>query len=173
LFLGGSAPLIVEIGFGLGETTAAIAAACPLNDYIGIEVHTPGVGSLLKLIEEHGLSNLRVVQHDAVEVFEEMLGPDTLDGVHVFFPDPWPKKRHHKRRLLTAPFVHELALWRVTRDGVRKELSWRPRDAWTDAVATWKDAQTIVIDYAVGDTDKRATLTRRLADTDWVRAPVQ
>jgi len=72
-------------------------------------VHTPGVGSLLKLIEEHGLTNVRIVQHDAVDVFEHMLAPAALDGVHVFFPDPWPKKRHHKRRLLQPPFVALLA----------------------------------------------------------------
>ena len=100
---------IVEIGFGMGETTAAIATAHPDDDYLGIEVHTPGVGSLLKLIEEHGLTNVRIVQHDAVDVFEHMLAPAALDGVHVFFPDPWPKKRHHKRRLLQPPFVALLA----------------------------------------------------------------
>ena len=93
----------------MGETTAAIAAAQPHHDFVAIEVHRPGVGSLLKLIDERGLTNLRIVQHDAVQVLEHMIAPATLAGVHVFFPDPWPKKRHHKRRLLQAPFVHELA----------------------------------------------------------------
>lgn len=100
---------ILEIGFGMGETTASIAAAHPEHDYLGIEVHTPGVGSLLKLIEARGLTNLRILQHDAVEVLREMIAPAALDGVHVFFPDPWPKKRHHKRRLVQADFVALLA----------------------------------------------------------------
>jgi len=102
---GRAAPKILEIGFGMGETTAAIAAANPDKDYLGIEVHTPGVGSLLKQIEERGLRNVRVIQHDAVEVLQHMIAPATLDGVQIFFPDPWPKKRHHKRRLIQPPFV--------------------------------------------------------------------
>ncbi len=106
---GRDAPRFLEIGFGMGETTAAIAAAHPGNDYLGIEVHTPGVGALLKTIGELGLGNLRVIQHDAVEVLRDMLPPDCLAGIHVFFPDPWPKLRHHKRRLLQAPLVALLA----------------------------------------------------------------
>ncbi len=106
---GRKAPRFLEIGFGMGETTARIAAAHPENDYLGIEVHTPGVGSLLKRIDEVGLTNVRVIQHDAVEVLAHMLAPATLDGAHIFFPDPWPKKRHHKRRLIQAPFVALLA----------------------------------------------------------------
>jgi tRNA (guanine-N7-)-methyltransferase len=106
---GRSAPKILEIGFGMGETTAAIALAHPENDYLGIEVHTPGVGALLKRIAELDLSNVRLIQHDAVEVLEHMLAPRTLDGVHIFFPDPWPKKRHHKRRLIQAPLLALLA----------------------------------------------------------------
>jgi tRNA (guanine-N7-)-methyltransferase len=106
---GRRAPRILEIGFGMGETTAAIAAAHPENDYIGIEVHTPGVGSLLKSIGEQGLANLRIIQHDAVEVLEHMIPPTSLAGCHIFFPDPWPKKRHHKRRLLQPPLLALLA----------------------------------------------------------------
>jgi len=106
---GRSAPKILEIGFGMGETTAAIAAAHPENDYLGIEVHTPGVGSLLKLIDERSVGNLRLIQHDAVEVLREMIVPGALDGAHIFFPDPWPKKRHHKRRLVQPDFVALLA----------------------------------------------------------------
>ncbi len=106
---GRKAPKILEIGFGMGETTAAIAAAHPDIDYLAIEVHSPGVGSLLKQIEEMGLTNLRIIQHDAVEVIQNMLPPDSLDGVHLFFPDPWPKKRHHKRRLLQPPFCSLIA----------------------------------------------------------------
>ena len=106
---GRKAPKILEIGFGMGETTAVIAKANPDRDYLGIEVHTPGVGSLLKTIGEEGLTNIRIIQHDAVEVLKHMITPGTLDGVHVFFPDPWPKKRHHKRRLLQPPLVALLA----------------------------------------------------------------
>lgn len=106
---GRRAPVVLEIGFGMGETTAAIAQAHPDNDYLGIEVHTPGVGALFKQIGEAGITNIRIIQHDAVEVLNHMLAPGTLDGVHVFFPDPWPKKRHHKRRLLQPPLVALLA----------------------------------------------------------------
>ena len=106
---GRRAPKILEIGFGMGETTAAIAQVHPERDYLGIEVHTPGVGALLRRIEDLGLTNIRVIQHDAVEVVDRMIAPSALDGVHVFFPDPWPKKRHHKRRLLQPEFVRLLA----------------------------------------------------------------
>ena len=102
---GRSAPKFLEIGFGMGETTVAIAQAHPQNDYLAIDVHTPGVGSLLKQIEESGLSNLRIIQHDAVEVLQRMLPPECLDGAHIFFPDPWPKARHHKRRLIQPQFI--------------------------------------------------------------------
>ena len=103
------APKILEIGFGMGETSAAIAAANPDKDYLGIEVHTPGVGSLCKLIAEGGLANLRIVQHDAVEVLRDMILPGVLSGVHIFFPDPWPKARQQKRRLIQPPLVALLA----------------------------------------------------------------
>jgi tRNA (guanine-N7-)-methyltransferase len=107
---GRAAPRILEIGSGMGETTAAIAQALPECDFLAVEVHGPGVASLLRRVEEHGLANVRVVQHDAVEVVEHMIPRECLEAIHVFFPDPWPKKRHHKRRLLQAPFVHQLAL---------------------------------------------------------------
>jgi len=106
---GRAAPLVVEIGSGMGETTARIAAENPHNDYLAIEVHAPGVGSLLKQVEENAGTNVRVVQHDAVEVMREMVPPGTLAGIHVFFPDPWPKKRHHKRRLIQPDFAQLLA----------------------------------------------------------------
>lgn len=102
---GRTAPRILEIGCGMGETTATIAAAHPLNDYLGIEVHTPGVGSLLKEIATRELANLRVIQHDAVEVVRDMIAPGALAGIHIFFPDPWPKKRQQKRRLIQPEFV--------------------------------------------------------------------
>ena len=102
---GRSAPRVVEVGFGMGETTARIAAENPGIDYLGIEVHSPGVGSLLKQVAEQALTNVRVVQHDAVEVLRDMVPPAALAGMHVFFPDPWPKKRHHKRRLVRPEFA--------------------------------------------------------------------
>jgi tRNA (guanine-N7-)-methyltransferase len=106
---GRNAPVVLEIGCGMGDTTAKIAAARPDTDFIGIEVHGPGVGNLCKLVGEQALGNLRVMQHDATEVVRDMIALDSLAGVHVFFPDPWPKKRHHKRRILQEAFVTELA----------------------------------------------------------------
>jgi tRNA (guanine-N7-)-methyltransferase len=107
---GRHAPRVLEIGFGMGETTAAIAKARPGDDFLGIEVHGPGVGSLLRRVAEFGLTNVRVIRHDAVEIVSAMIPPASLAGIHVFFPDPWPKKRQHMERLLTPGFVHELAL---------------------------------------------------------------
>ena len=105
---GRTAPAILEIGTGMGDATAHIAALMPEKNFIGVEVHTPGIGSLLKLIGEKSLNNLRLIQHDAVEVVTHMLAPDSLAGVHVFFPDPWHKARHNKRRLIQGPFVQLL-----------------------------------------------------------------
>ena len=105
---GRQAPKILEIGFGMGESTATIAQAHPENDYLGVEVHTPGVGSLLNQIEQFELTNLRIIQHDAVEVLQHMLPPACLDGIHIFFPDPWPKAKHHKRRLIQPALVARL-----------------------------------------------------------------
>ncbi len=106
---GRAAPLVVEIGFGMGGATAAMATAAPELDFLGIEVHPPGVGALLQRIAEAGLANVQIVQHDAVEVLESMVAPGSLHAIHIFFPDPWPKKRHHKRRLVQAPLVGLLA----------------------------------------------------------------
>ena len=104
-FSGSTNPKILEIGFGMGETTARIADLRKQDDFLGIEVHPPGVGALLKLIGEVGLSNVRIIRHDAVEVLEKMIAPNSLDGIHIYFSDPWHKKRHHKRRLIQAGFV--------------------------------------------------------------------
>ena len=106
---GRTAPVIFEIGFGMGETTAKIAASMPEKDFIAVEVHTPGVGSLLKQIGEQGLTNLRLMQHDAFEILTNMIAPSSLAGIHVFFPDPWHKARHNKRRLIQGPMVDLLA----------------------------------------------------------------
>jgi tRNA (guanine-N7-)-methyltransferase len=106
---GRQAPCVLEIGFGMGDATAAIAASRPDTDFIAVDVHEAGVGALLRLIGERGLDNLRLVRHDAVEVLRGMIAPGLLAGVHVFFPDPWPKKRHHKRRLIQPALVALLA----------------------------------------------------------------
>ena len=105
VIFGRTAPLVLEIGSGMGETTSTIAAAHPEADFIAVEVHGPGVGSLLNRVHQQGLANVRVIRHDAVEVLEGMVGDGTLAAVHLFFPDPWPKKRHHKRRLVQPDFV--------------------------------------------------------------------
>jgi tRNA (guanine-N7-)-methyltransferase len=102
---GRDAPLVLEIGSGMGETTAAIAQARPDTDFIAVEVHAPGVGSLLNRIEAAKLSNLKVVRHDAMEVLASMIPDGALGAIHLFFPDPWPKKRHHKRRLVQPEFA--------------------------------------------------------------------
>jgi tRNA (guanine-N7-)-methyltransferase len=106
---GRSAPLILEIGFGMGSATAHIAQQRPQDNFLACEVHEPGVGALLKLIGEGGIENIRILRHDAVEVLDHMLSEQSLDGVHIFFPDPWHKSRHHKRRLIQGPFVNRLA----------------------------------------------------------------
>jgi len=106
---GRSAPTVLEIGFGMGETTAAIAHARPDINFLAVEVFVAGIGALARRIEESALANVRIVQHDAIEVVRDMLAPASLAGVHVFFPDPWPKARHHKRRLIAQPFIGRLA----------------------------------------------------------------
>ncbi|MBL0142697.1 MAG: tRNA (guanosine(46)-N7)-methyltransferase TrmB [Betaproteobacteria bacterium] len=122
---GRNSPKILEIGFGMGETTAKIAIQTPENDYLGIEVHSPGVGALLKQIDEHALTNIRIIQHDAVEVVTTMVPPGSLAGIHVFFPDPWPKKRHHKRRLLQPAFAELLASRLATGGCLHAATDWQ------------------------------------------------
>ena len=123
---GRGAPTVLEIGFGMGDATAQIAAALPGSDFIGIEVHAPGVGALLKRIGEMGLTNLRLVQHDAVEVLESMIPPQSLAGVHLYFPDPWHKKRHHKRRLVQPAFVQRLATRLAPGGYLHCATDWQP-----------------------------------------------
>lgn len=101
-------PLMLEVGFGMGHATAEIAAQHPETNYLGVEVHTPGVAALLDRIQQGKLENVKIIQHDVVEVLDYMILPETFDGVHIFFPDPWPKKRHFKRRLIQKVFLEKL-----------------------------------------------------------------
>jgi len=122
---GRAAPKFLEIGFGMGETTAAIAQANPQNDYLAIEVHSPGVGSLLKQIGEMNLANVRIIQHDAVEVLQHMIADQARDGAHIFFPDPWHKARHKKRRLIQPPLVAVLAQKLKTGGYIHAATDWQ------------------------------------------------
>jgi tRNA (guanine-N7-)-methyltransferase len=131
---GRRAPRVLEIGFGDGELLAAMAAADPARDYLGVEVHEPGVGHCLLLLEKLGLTNVRLIRHDAVEVLARQLPDASLERVHLFFPDPWPKKRHHKRRIVQPAFARLVAaklqpggVWRVATD-------WAPYAEHVDAV---------------------------------------
>lgn len=123
---GRQAPLIMEIGFGMGETTAEMALAQPGQSFLGIEVYPAGVGALLRRIDEQAIANLRVIQHDAVEVLRDMIAPGSLAGVHVYFPDPWPKVRHHKRRLIQPPLVALLASRLATDGYLHCATDWQP-----------------------------------------------
>jgi tRNA (guanine-N7-)-methyltransferase len=127
---GNGNPVIAEIGFGMGAATAIIAGTHPANNYLGIEVHRPGIGRLLWEIEQRSLSNIRIIEHDAVEVFEKMIPPSSLEGIHLFFPDPWPKKRHHKRRLVQRPFTHTLAARLKPRGYVYMVTDWEDYAQW-------------------------------------------
>ena len=121
---------ILEIGFGMGESTAKIAQTLPDCDFLAVEVHTPGVGSLLKITQELALTNIRIIQHDVVEVLESMLPENSLDGVHIFFPDPWHKKRHHKRRLIQAAFVKLLCSKLKTGAYIHVATDWQEYAEW-------------------------------------------
>jgi tRNA (guanine-N7-)-methyltransferase len=123
---GRQAPTVLEIGFGMGEATAHIAGLMPDTNFLCCEVHEPGVGALLKRIGEQSLRNIRIVAHDAVEVVEQMLAPESLAGIHVFFPDPWHKLRHHKRRLIQPPLVRLLATRLVHGGYLHCATDWEP-----------------------------------------------
>ncbi len=143
------APHILEIGFGMGEGMAEMAAAHPGNDYLGVEVHTPGVGALLKQLGERGLTNVRVIQHDAVEVLTKMLAPASLQGIHIFFPDPWHKKRHHKRRLIQPTLVQLLASRLQPGGYIHLATDWQDYAEQMLAVLTAEPLlQNTVTDYA-------------------------
>ncbi|MBS0389708.1 MAG: tRNA (guanosine(46)-N7)-methyltransferase TrmB [Proteobacteria bacterium] len=123
---GRSAPLVLEIGFGMGEATAHIAGLRPGDNFLCCEVHEPGVGALLKRIGEQNLANIRILQHDAVEVIDHMLAEASLDGVHIFFPDPWHKTRHNKRRLIQPPLVAKLASRLIPGGYIHCATDWQP-----------------------------------------------
>ena len=123
---GREAPTVLEIGFGMGEATAHIAGVMPETNFLCCEVHEPGVGALLKRIGEQGLTNIRICAHDAVDVLDHMLPTGTLAGIHVFFPDPWHKKRHNKRRLLQSPLVAKLADRLTTGGYLHCATDWQP-----------------------------------------------
>lgn len=123
---GREAPLVLEIGFGMGDATAAIAAASPAINFVGVEVHPPGVGALLQRIDALGVGNVRIVQHDAVAVLTHMLMPQSLAGAMVFFPDPWPKKRHHKRRLIQPLLASLLASRLASGATLHLATDWEP-----------------------------------------------
>ena len=123
---GKAAPTVLEIGFGMGEATAHIATVRPDTNFLCCEVHEPGVGALLKRIGEQNLANVRIIQHDAVEVLDNMLGAESLDGVHIFFPDPWHKKRHNKRRLIQPPLVAKLASKLKSGGYIHCATDWQP-----------------------------------------------
>ena len=155
---GRQAPKILEIGFGMGESTAAIARAHPENDYLTLEVHTPGVGSLLKQIEENQLSNIRIIQHDAVEVLRDMLNVNVLDGVHIFFPDPWHKTRHNKRRLIQQPFVAQLVQKLKPEGYIHVATDWQDYAEQVLAVLSAEPLlQNTAVDYAARPTYRPLT----------------
>ena len=140
---------ILEIGFGMGETTAKIAQTLPDSDFLAAEVHTPGVGALLKLIEELALTNVRIIQYDVVEVLQHMIADASLDGVHIFFPDPWHKKRHHKRRLIQAVFVKLLCTKLKIGGYLHVATDWQEYAEWVLEVLTAEpELQNTATDYA-------------------------
>lgn len=140
---------ILEIGFGMGETTAKIAQTLPECDFLAAEVHTPGVGALLKLIDELALTNIRVIQHDVVEVLQNMLPDASLDGIHIFFPDPWHKKRHHKRRLIQAEFVKLLCTKLKPGGYIHVATDWQEYAEWVlEVLSAELQLQNTAKDYA-------------------------
>jgi tRNA (guanine-N7-)-methyltransferase len=133
----------------MGETTAKIAQSMPNADFLGVEVHTPGVGGLLKLIGELSLSNVRIVQHDVVDVLNHMLEDGALDGIHIFFPDPWHKKRHHKRRLIQAEFVKLLCAKLKSGGYLHVATDWQDYAEWVlDILKVEPLLENIASDYA-------------------------
>jgi tRNA (guanine-N7-)-methyltransferase len=140
---------ILEIGFGMGDATAKIAQALPDTDFLAVEVHTPGIGSLLKLMQESDIDNIRIIQHDAVEVLQQMLADASLDGVHIFFPDPWHKKRHNKRRLIQADFVKLLCSKLKVGAYIHVATDWQEYAEWVlDVLSAETMLKNTAQDYA-------------------------
>jgi len=150
---GRAAPRVLEIGFGMGDATAKIAATLPQFDFICCEVHEAGVGSLLQRIEEAGLTNIRILQHDAVEVLETMVPKASLQGVHLFFPDPWHKKRHHKRRLVQSPFIATLVQHIAPGGYFHAATDWEP---YAQQMLEVLSAEPLLDNTAPGYADKPA-----------------
>ena len=148
---GRSAPLILEIGFGMGEATAHIARVRPDDNFLCCEVHEPGVGALLKRIGEQGLQNIRILQHDAVEVIDHMLAPASLSGVHVFFPDPWHKTKHNKRRLIQPALVAKLAARLRPGGYIHCATDWQP---YAEQMLQVLSAEPLLTNTAAGYADK-------------------
>ena len=138
---------MLEIGFGMGETTAAIAAAHPAVNFLGVEMHWPGVGALLRRIDALRLANVRVLRHDAVDVVGRLIPDASLAGIHVYFPDPWPKKRHHKRRLLKPPFVHALASRLAPGGYLHVATDWQP---YAEEILATLAAEPLLVNTADG-----------------------
>jgi tRNA (guanine-N7-)-methyltransferase len=140
---------VLEIGFGMGDATAKIAQTLPDSDFLAVEVHTPGVGSLLKLMQEGDIHNIRIIQHDAVEVLQNMLPDQSLDGVHIFFPDPWHKKRHHKRRLIQAEFVKLLCGKLKVGAYIHVATDWQEYAEWVlEVLKAEPQLQNTALDFA-------------------------
>jgi len=144
---GRAAPLILEIGFGMGEATAHIARVRPDDNFLCCEVHEPGVGALLKRIGEHDITNIRILQHDAVEVLEQMLPEGCLDGIHIFFPDPWHKKKHNKRRLIQSAFVAKLTARLKVGGYIHCATDWQP---YAEQMLEVLDAEPLLRNTAEG-----------------------
>lgn len=146
---GRAAPKVLEIGFGMGTATAEIARRLPDTDFLAADVHGPGVGNLLKLIEEQSIANIRIMRHDAVEIVENMLADNSLDGIHIFFPDPWHKKRHHKRRLIQAPFVAKLLPKLKSGGYIHLATDWEEYAAqMLDVLHAFPELENTAADYA-------------------------
>ena len=140
---------VLEIGFGMGDATAKIAQTLPEYDFLAVEVHAPGVGALLKLIQETDIDNIRIIQHDAVEVLNNMLADDSLDGVHIFFPDPWHKKRHNKRRLIQAEFIKLLSSKLKVGAYIHVATDWQEYAQWVlEVLSAEKMLKNTAEDYA-------------------------
>jgi tRNA (guanine-N7-)-methyltransferase len=148
-FANSASKKILEIGFGMGDATAKIAQTLPDHDFLAVEVHTPGVGSLLKLMQEGDIHNIRIIQHDAVEVLQNMLADQSLDGVHIFFPDPWHKKRHNKRRLIQAEFVKLLCSKLKVGAYIHVATDWQEYAEWVlEVLQAEPQLQNTALDYA-------------------------